>query len=73
MLTPRFLPVAAHPIAFFAVDLVTMIFWFSGFIALAVAANSYHASYNYVGGYVYYNTKWYKLAVAATVFGAFEW
>jgi hypothetical protein len=72
MLTPRFLPVAAHKMAFFALDALTMIFWFAGFIALAVEVNrvgSYPAGFDYND----FLHKWYQLGVAATVFGAFEW
>ncbi|KAF6222015.1 hypothetical protein HO133_001983 [Letharia lupina] len=77
-LAPRFFSAVAHPMAMLALDALTMLFWFAGFIALAV----YHhqAERVYLGdglGDVY---KGCTLAggfcgeiEAAAIFGAFEW
>lgn len=77
-LAPRFFSAVAHPMAMLALDALTMLFWFAGFIALAV----YHhqAERVYLGdglGDVY---KGCALAggfcgeiEAAAIFGAFEW
>ncbi len=76
MLTPRFYEPAAHPIARFVVDCLTMLFWFAGFIALAVlvgAVAPFDANADYFNGYYYSGSHWYQVAAAATAFGAFEW
>ena len=36
MLAPKFFPSIAHNLVILALEFVTMIFWFAGFIALAV-------------------------------------
>lgn len=53
---------AHHPIVFTAVEAVTMIFWFAGFIAAAVFLSD-RVCFGSVCG----------AAKAATVFGAFLW
>ena len=63
LLTPMYLPRAAHKFVIVAIEAITMIFWFAGFIALAVFLSSLSLC---VGNVC-------KSAVAATVFGAFEW
>ncbi|KAL8789375.1 MAG: hypothetical protein Q9195_006848 [Heterodermia aff. obscurata] len=62
-LTPRFVPSAAHKLAIFALDAVTMIFWFAGWVALAVFKDNLALC----GGRVCH------VVTAAIVFGAFEW
>ncbi|EEP79237.1 conserved hypothetical protein [Uncinocarpus reesii 1704] len=64
ILAPMFFPIAAHLYAIIAVDAVTMIFWFAGFIALAarIPTNSDCNGNPICGSYK-----------AATAFGAFEW
>ena len=39
MLAPKFFPKAAHNLVILALEFITMIFWFAGFIALAVEAD----------------------------------
>jgi Membrane-associating domain len=74
LLAPRFLTAIAHPIIKLVIDAVTMLFWFAGFIALAVLASAFGA-YNWYG--VDYNsTGWdhfYKITAAMAAFGALEW
>lgn len=53
---------AAHPYAVVGVDALTMLFWFAGFIAVAVFVSNRQC----LGGVC-------KTAKAAAVFGAFEW
>jgi len=62
-LSPRFFPKIAHPFAILAIEAVTMIFWFAGFIAHAV----------FVTQLLYCRGNVCRCAQAATVFGAFEW
>ncbi|KAL8806985.1 MAG: hypothetical protein Q9182_000966 [Xanthomendoza sp. 2 TL-2023] len=60
----RFLPANANnKIAHVAMDALTMLFWFAGFIALAVWYNNLLYCFGKVCGVI----------VASTVFGAFEW
>ncbi|KAI9840787.1 MAG: Peroxisomal membrane protein pex16 [Sclerophora amabilis] len=64
LVTPWLLPRFAHRFAVLAVEALTMLFWFAGFIALAV----YTSGVSYIcSGHVCNNLK------AACVFGAFEW
>jgi hypothetical protein len=55
----------SHKYAILAVESVTMIFWFAGFVALATFLDVWG-----FGG-----SKWgpYQAAVAGCIFGAFEW
>lgn len=64
-LVPRFAVLARihHPYAELAMETVTMIFWFAGFIALGAAL----PPPRYCNGSVCNSMQ------AATVFGAFEW
>lgn len=62
-LAPSYFPNLAHRLILVGVELVTMIFWFAGFIALAVAL----PAASYCNGSVC------SCLQAATVFGAFEW
>lgn len=62
-LTPRFFPSLAHKFAILALDAVTMIFWFAGWVALAVFKDNLQLCW---GGICHVMT-------AAIVFGAFEW
>ncbi|KAI9787362.1 MAG: Peroxisomal membrane protein pex16 [Peltula sp. TS41687] len=57
-LTPRFMPSLAHGFILLAVDALTMLFWFAGFIALAVFLS---------------DNGTYSTITAACVFAAFEW
>lgn len=77
-LAPRVLSAVAHPVAMLALDALTMLFWFAGFVALAVF--HHQAEEVYLGdgyGDVY---KGCSIAggfcgevEAAVVFGALEW
>lgn len=69
-LSPRFFPKFAHPYAILALDAVTMLFWFAGFIALAVFENDF--SYN-VGFYSFGCGSVCGQFKAAVAFGALEW
>jgi Membrane-associating domain len=62
-LSPRYFPRAAHPYAILAVETVTMLFWFAGFIAHAV----------FVSALLYCRGHVCRSAQAATAFAAFEW
>jgi len=63
VLSPIYFPAAAHKYALIAVDAVTMIFWFAGFIALAAELPSPKLCTGHVCDSMQ----------AVTVFGAFEW
>lgn len=63
VLAPTYFPNLAHRLILVGVELITMIFWFAGFIALAVALPA--ASYCHGSAC--------SCLQAATVFGAFEW
>lgn len=62
VVAPARFPAAAHKFAMLAVEALTMLFWFAGFIALAVWLN----------GRVCFGSVCAS-AKAATVFAAFEW
>jgi hypothetical protein len=62
-LAPVFFPQLAHRFVIPAVEIVTMIFWFAGFIALGVLLPS--PDYCHWGQC--------RALQAATVFGSFEW
>ena len=64
VLTPGMFPTAAHKFGILAVEILTMIFWFAAWIALASLL-----------GDVGCNQAWgvCRAATAATVFAAFEW
>jgi Membrane-associating domain len=62
-LAPRFFPRAAHPYAILAVEAITMLFWFGGFIAHAV----------FVSALLYCRGNVCRCAQVATAFAAFEW
>ena len=62
-LAPRFFPKLAHKFAILALDAVTMIFWFAGWVALAVFKNNLLLCY----GSICHDL------TASIVFGAFEW
>jgi hypothetical protein len=64
IIAPTLFPIAAHVYALLAVEAVTMIFWFAGFIAVAVAL----PSPSYCNLFTFC-----KATTAATVFGAFSW
>jgi len=64
ILTPTHYPTAAHKFGILAADALTMIFWFAGFIAMAVLLTD-------VGCGRYWGVC--RAAEAATVFAAFEW
>lgn len=64
-LAPSFFERFANKFAILALDAVTMLFWFSGFIALAVYRND---DLEFCHGVRVCNT-----ITAAAVFGAFEW
>lgn len=62
-LAPRFAPRASHPFAILALDAVLWVFWFAGWVALAV----FHHKLNLCWGNVC------RVMVAAIVVGALEW
>ncbi|OOF94432.1 hypothetical protein ASPCADRAFT_208938 [Aspergillus carbonarius ITEM 5010] len=62
-LAPVFFPQLAHRLVIPAVEVITMIFWFAGFIALGV----------YLPAAEYCHWSRCRALQAATVFGAFEW
>ena len=62
-LSPVYMPHLAHKYAILALDAVTMIFWFAGFIALAVFITELSLCFGNVC----------HSAQAAVVFGAFTW
>ncbi|KAI9815690.1 MAG: hypothetical protein M1827_002086 [Pycnora praestabilis] len=64
-LTPWMMPSLAHKFGVLAVEAITMLFWFAGFIALAVYING--NLFDFCSGGVCSAIK------AACVFGAFEW
>ena len=64
-LAPTFFERFANKFAILALDALTMLFWFSGFIALAVYRD------DFVGGC--HGFRVCKTVTAAIVFGAFEW
>ncbi len=79
-LAPKFLPSLAIPFAMLALDALTMLFWFAGFIALAVFDRDLHYNYyGYFGGVLYKGEgcdvigNLCGVITAAVVFGAFEW
>ena len=63
---PKYVPEIINKWTVLAAEAVTMIFWFSGFIALAVMISGYGWT-NWCRGPVCQSMQ------AATVFGAFEW
>lgn len=72
-LAPRFFEPAAHPYARLAVDAVTMLFWFAGFIAIGVLASALRAwDYDW-DAYGYTNSGFYRDAAACAAIGALEW
>lgn len=62
-LSPWLFPRAAHKFAILAVETLTMLFWFAGFIALSV----------FVSNLILCGGRACNSAKAACVFGAFEW
>ncbi|MCJ1366858.1 hypothetical protein MMC16_005988 [Acarospora aff. strigata] len=62
-LAPWLMPKAAHKYAILAVEALTMIFWFAGFIALAV----------WLGRLIICSGNACRSSRAACVFAAFEW
>ncbi|KAF1809377.1 hypothetical protein P152DRAFT_461564 [Eremomyces bilateralis CBS 781.70] len=63
VVAPLRFPKFAHKFGILAADAITMIFWFAGFIALAVMVNNW--------GCKHYGPC--RAAIAASVFGAIEW
>jgi hypothetical protein len=57
-----------HHFGALALDALTAIFWFAGFIALAVWTNRWHNA----GGFIV-TGRIYNCAAAASVFAAIEW
>lgn len=68
-IAPARYPTAAHKFGILAAEVVTMIFWFSGFIALAVLLTDVGCSARNAGSH------WgpCRAAIAGDVFAAFEW
>jgi hypothetical protein len=64
ILTPRYAEKLAHKFVILALDAVTAIFWFAGFIALSVATPALPEFYVYSD---------YRTQQAACAFGAFAW
>ena len=76
-LAPRFMPKIAHPLAILGLDALTMLFWFAGFIALAVFHHDLEIDIEFDG---WFATRGCSdlfdicpTVEAAVVFGAFEW
>ncbi|MCJ1330797.1 hypothetical protein MMC10_007484 [Thelotrema lepadinum] len=63
VLTPRFAQGLAHRFVILGLDALTMLFWFAGFIALAVAT----------GAFIGVTLSWYQTQQACVAFGAFSW
>jgi uncharacterized membrane protein (DUF485 family) len=63
VLAPRYFAQAAHKYGILAAEAVTMLFWFAGFIALAV----------FISNLLFCRGNVCRAAQAATVFGALEW
>ncbi|KAG7008057.1 hypothetical protein G7Y79_00007g021820 [Physcia stellaris] len=80
-LTPRFLTSLANVFAIFALDALTMLFWFAAFVALAVLYHDIDQLYGFVGDtdrVVHACSASGAKGVcqqieASVVFGAFEW
>ena len=77
-LAPRFFSAFAHPIAMLGLDALTMLFWFAGFIALAVFHHRAEEVYFGDGLGDYYKGCAAAGGLcgeieAAAIFGAFEW
>ena len=76
-LAPTLMPKVAHPFAIFGIDTLTMLFWFAGFIALAVFHHDLEDTVTYVGYFANAGCSYYEnlcaVIEAAVVFGAFEW
>lgn len=77
-LAPRFFSAFAHPMAMLGLDALTMLFWFAGFIALAVLHHQFEGVYLGDG----FGDAYHGCALAgglcgeieaAAVFGALEW
>jgi len=66
ILTPTHYPTIAHKYGILAAEALTMIFWFAGFIALAVLLTD-------VGCTARHGWSVCKASIAADVFAAFEW
>ena len=62
VLTPRFAQNLAHRFVILGLDALTMLFWFAGFIALAVATGAFTIQ-----------LPWYNTQQACVAFGAFSW
>jgi hypothetical protein len=63
VLSPRHYPAAAHKFGILAVEFVTMVFWFGGFIALAVYVTAFLSCIGSVC----------SAAQAATTFASLDW
>ncbi|KAI9372382.1 marvel domain-containing protein [Aspergillus egyptiacus] len=72
LLTPIFIPMLAHRYALPAVDGVTMIFWFAGFIALAVDLGDLDDGSG-MFGFSCSDHSFCQGLQAAAAFGAFNW
>ena len=64
VLTPRYAERLAHRFVILGLDAITMIFWFAGFIALAVYTPALPAGYTYSS---------YSTQQACVAFAAFAW
>ena len=62
-LAPRYAPRATHKFGILAAEVITMFFWFAGFIAVAV----------FLGSLVFCRGTVCNAARASAVFGAMEW
>jgi hypothetical protein len=69
IIAPARYPAAAHKFGILAAEVLTMLFWFAGFIALAVLLTDVGCSAGGAG-------HWWgpcRAAIAGDVFAAFEW
>ena len=65
VITPGRYPTAAHKFGILAAEFITMLFWFAGFVALAVLLTAVGCTGAF-GGVC-------SASIAADVFAAFEW
>ena len=76
--TPKFVPSIAHVFAIMALDALTMLFWFAGFIALAVfrhdiSDTGVEINYSDIFSACSLLSNICPTMEAAVVFGALEW
>ena len=75
LLAPKFFPKAAHNLVILALEFITMLFWFAGFIALAVDVGDFACDVlEDISGVEFDDCQTADAsAKAATAFAAFTW